>query len=87
MPRTQIFGEQVNDGGLGRDDLNIDQPGEAVIRKVIAGFGITLEETGADPGTGDVTIHSTSDLPGFVIVRSCAGILLSRNAGFILTRP
>lgn len=61
MPRTQITGEQVDDGSIKRDDLNIDDPGQAVIRKLIAGTGINLVSTGVDAGTGDVTVNGMLD--------------------------
>lgn len=61
MPRTQITGEQVDDGSIKRDDLNIDESGQAVIRKLIAGTGINLSSTGVDAGTGDVTVNTQPD--------------------------
>lgn len=59
MPRTQVRSDDIGDSEVKRQDLNITTPSEAVIRKVVAGDYISLSETGADPGTGDVTINVT----------------------------
>jgi len=59
MPRTQVNGTQVSDGSIGRADLNTTTAGSAVITKLIAGTGVTMTFTGADSGTGDVTINSS----------------------------
>lgn len=60
MSPTEVTGRQVKDGSIQRKDLDITTTGEAVVRKLIAGSGISLSETGADSGTGDVTITATS---------------------------
>lgn len=59
MAITQYTSGQIKDDGITRDDLNTSTVGGAVIRKVIAGTNVTLTWTGADPGTGDVTISAT----------------------------
>lgn len=59
MARTQLTGEQVNDGSIQRVDLDATTSGAAVIKKVIAGTNITISSTGVDAGTGDVTINAT----------------------------
>ena len=46
-------------GMVQRSELDVSTAGQAVLRKVIAGTGITLSATGIDAGTGDVTINST----------------------------
>jgi len=56
MARTQLSGSQVTDGSIQRTDLDAATAGSAVLRKVIAGAGITMSSTGPDAGTGDVTI-------------------------------
>ncbi len=61
MPRTQIFGDQVDDTTITRVDLNFETAGQAVTRKIIAGTGVTISEDGVDAGTGDVTINSEAD--------------------------
>jgi hypothetical protein len=48
---TDILG-----GSVIRHTLNTTTPNQAVIRKIIAGNGISISSTGVDPGTGDVTI-------------------------------
>lgn len=60
MPVTTLRGRQVLDGDITRADVNTSTAGSAVITKVIAGTGISISSTGADAGTGDVTISATS---------------------------
>jgi hypothetical protein len=60
MARTQLRGVQIGDGSVQRADLDVVNPGQAVITKIVQGSGITLSYTGADPGTGDVTINATA---------------------------
>lgn len=59
MPPTRISSLQIGDGQVKRSDLNTADSGAAVITRVIAGDGVAISETGADPGTGDVTISAT----------------------------
>lgn len=59
MAITQIPGKQIGAQQVKRADLNTTTPGKAVITRLIAGNGITLTATGADSGTGDVTISVT----------------------------
>ena len=56
MAQTLLTGLQVSDGSVTRSDLNVTTAGSAVIRKIIAGSGVSLVSTGVDAGTGDVTI-------------------------------
>lgn len=58
MPRTQVRTQQLGDGEVTRDDLNVADSGKAVVRKIVQGTGITISSTGADSGTGDVTINA-----------------------------
>jgi hypothetical protein len=58
MPITTIRGGQVTDGTVQRVDLDVSTVGQAVVRKIVQGSGITLSSTGADSGTGDVTVSS-----------------------------
>ena len=60
MPKTNIRGEQIGDSEIQRDDLDVTTVGQAVIRKIVAGTGININSTGADSGTGDVTINATA---------------------------
>lgn len=60
MARTQVRGSQVLDTSIGASDLNISTPGEAVATKIVAGDGIAISGTGADAGTGVVTISQTT---------------------------
>jgi Repeat of unknown function (DUF5907) len=58
MAATAIRGAQIQDGTVQRADLDISTVGSAVVRKLVQGTGITLSSTGADSGTGDVTINA-----------------------------
>lgn len=57
MARTQVKGTQLEDGSVGRPDLNTTVAGQAVIRKIIPGTGLSISSTGVDEGTGDVTLN------------------------------
>lgn len=59
--RTTISSKQIRDGQVSRDDLNVTEPGQAVVSKIIAGDNVTITETGADTGTGDVTVNAELD--------------------------
>lgn len=63
MPPTVIRGTQVLDGSIQRTDLDVSTVGQAVVAKLVQGAGITLSSTGADSGTGDVTVASTVSTP------------------------
>lgn len=54
MPRTLLDTNQFD--GVQRDDLDITSTGQAVVRKLVQGTGITLNSSGVDAGTGDVTV-------------------------------
>lgn len=56
MAKTQVRSPQIGDGEVKRADLNVATAGSAVIAKLIQGAGIALSSTGADAGTGDVTV-------------------------------
>jgi len=75
MARTQLRGgdqimddtvdsADIKDGDIGRDDINITSTGKALVRKLIAGTDITIDSTGVDAGTGDVTISFGSSTGG-----------------------
>lgn len=51
-------------GSVIRYTLNTTTPGQAVIRKLIAGAGLSISYTGVDEGTGDVTISLGSTSGG-----------------------
>jgi hypothetical protein len=59
MAQTVISGKQVKDSSIQRVDLDVSTVGQAVVSKIIQGAGITLSSTGADSGTGDVTVAAS----------------------------
>lgn len=67
MARTEVRGGQVKDATIQRDDLDITTSGQAVTRKLIQGTGIILSSTGADAGTGDVTVNAGGRIIAFEI--------------------
>ena len=62
MARTCIRGDQITDGTVQRQDLDVQTAGAAVVAKIVAGTNVTLSSTGPDAGTGDVTVNVS--LPG-----------------------
>lgn len=62
MSRTTLRSAQIFDGGIKRLDLNTDESGAAVITKIIPGFGVEIDSTGVDPGTGDVTVRAVNNI-------------------------
>lgn len=72
MAQTTIRSAQILDTTVGRDDLNTATSGQAVVVKIIAGTNITLGSTGANAGTGDVTINASGGGSG--ITRSINSI-------------
>jgi hypothetical protein len=85
MPRTQLnLGEQGANGTVVRGDLNTATSGSALITKVIVGNAVTtsIAYTGADSGTGDVTVTVAGiyDIAQFVEgVWAAAETVLSLN--------
>jgi len=59
MPRTEVRSAQIKDATIGRADLDTATAGSAVVAKIVAGTGISISSTGADTGTGDVTVTAT----------------------------
>ncbi len=62
MSRQQVRSGDIENEGVRREDLNVSTPGQAVVRKLIQGSGIVLSATGADAGTGDVTVSLSADV-------------------------
>lgn len=61
MAQTKINPtEQLPAGSITRSLLNTATSGSAVATKIIPGTNITISSTGADAGTGDVTINAGS---------------------------
>lgn len=75
MGVTQIKGTQVLDGTIDRDDIDITTSTKSLVRKIVAGTNIGLSSTGADAGTGDVTINSTASGSGITrVISSISGV-------------
>lgn len=60
MAGTQIREGQIEAEAVGRSELNATTVGSSVIKRVIAGTNVTISSTGADVGTGDVTINAVA---------------------------
>ena len=57
LDENSVNSDIVTDGSITKNDINIDIPGKALITKIIAGNNINISSTGADPGTGEVTVN------------------------------
>ena len=75
----EIISTQIKNGEVKRADLNITTSGSSVIAKLLQGSGISLTSTGADAGTGDVTISAT----GTTLVMGAIGSVPNANAATI----
>jgi len=60
MPQTQVRGSQILNNTVQRQDLDTSTVGQAVVTKLVQGSNVTFSSTGADAGTGDVTINVAS---------------------------
>lgn len=58
MAKTQLRGTQVLDRSIQLDDIDTTTPGQCLVTKIVAGAGISLQCSGADTGTGEVTVTS-----------------------------
>jgi hypothetical protein len=56
MAQTVIRGTQILNNTVQRQDLDTSTVGQALVTKIVQGTNVTLSSTGADSGTGDVTI-------------------------------
>lgn len=77
MAVTQIRGgNALLDGTITRADVNVDMAGNALLRRIIAGTNVSFVSTGADSGTGDVTINVSGGSISTVATR------IRRNTNF-----
>jgi hypothetical protein len=60
----KVTGEQIKDNTIQRKDIDVTTVGQSVITKIIQGSGVTIQSTGADAGTGDVTINFSGNAGG-----------------------
>lgn len=84
MANTTIRGQQIKDGDVTRADLNTATSGSAVIRKIVAGTNVSLTSTGADAGTGDVTIDVSTPSPTYAISTKTALYTETATSGEII---
>src|ERR1700746_361987 len=63
MALPNIRGAQTLKNTGQRQDLDTSTAGQAVVTKIVQGSGITLSSTGADSGTGDVTVSGAPSGP------------------------
>ena len=54
----------IEDDGIWREDINTTSTGKALITKVLPGNDISIDYTGIDEGTGEVTINFNSSTGG-----------------------
>lgn len=83
MPITAPSGRQILDGSIQRADLDATTVGQAVIRKVVQGAGISLSSTGADAGTGDVTVSNTGLLGVVMSGASASDVVVDEKGDYI----
>lgn len=89
MPRTNVPGDQIRDASVQRVDLDVDTSGEAVIAKILTDTTLQIvSSTGADAGTGDVTLGLDSG--GFARIEALSttkvpggGFLMLGHGGII----
>ena len=60
MAQTQVRGSQILNATIQRQDVDTSTVGQALVAKLLQGTNITLSSTGADSGTGDVTISTAA---------------------------
>jgi len=88
MAANQINGAtQIASGTVTRSRHNTATSGSAVITKVIAGTNTSISSTGADAGTGDVTVNIPSPLTaGLTLIAGTSAIApLKFTSGTSLT--
>lgn len=85
MAVTGLRGRQILDDSVVRGDLNTTSTGDAVIRKIIAGTGLSISSTGVDAGTGDVTVSQVARTINGVTYDGSANITITANTTNALT--
>lgn len=82
MAETRIRTAQLEDDGVSRADLNTTVSGRAVVRKIVAGTGISLSSTGADTGTGDVTVNVAGAVRDVTVTQSATPAINTDSGDF-----
>ena len=85
MGITTVPSRQIRDADVNRDDLDTTTVGKAVVRKLIQGTGISLSATGADAGTGDVTINAAGGGLTLTTFEKDLGAIALKGGSFDLT--
>src|SRR3954462_13667576 len=76
MAKTQIRGTQVLDGTISKDDIDIITPNKSLITNAAAADFIALAGTGADSGTGVVTLSiNRANFDTYVRASTLTGIV------------
>jgi hypothetical protein len=78
MAQTVIRGTQILNNTVQRQDLDTSTVGQALVTKIVQGTNVTLSSTGADSGTGDVTIN----VPGGGVGPAGLNAFNTTSAGF-----
>jgi len=79
-----VEGIDIKDGSIQRIDVDTTTPGQSIITKVIAGTGVSIDSsTGADVGTGDVTISMS---PGGGVDEKSKISATDTTTGFLETK-
>jgi hypothetical protein len=72
MARTEVRSAQVKE--IGRSDLDTTTAGNAVATKLVSGARVAVSGTGADTGTGDVTLDLKEHYYSALFTQSGTGI-------------
>jgi hypothetical protein len=80
-----LTGQDILDGSVQRKDLDVSTTGESVIRKHLVGDGLQQSSTGADNGTGDVTVSMQAGFYGCDFAQDTTQGLLNISGGNFTT--
>lgn len=89
MPATNVRGGQIRDGTVQRVDLDVGTPGQSVIARLLQGGGIKITGTGADAGTGDVTVDLDVKYDGDYAAGAFndGDIVIQNGVAYLCVRP
>lgn len=64
----------IKDGSITIDDINVAVANKSLITKIVAGSNVSISYTGADPGTGVVTVNANSNLNASILLSTLLSI-------------